>query len=62
MAMCPGAAEVGMAIPEHVEVRVCRDGMNWETVYSGPGEANGGRYDFAPRQGRLPGLAGAADP
>ena len=62
MAMCPGAAEVGMAIPEHVEVRVCRDGMNWEPVYSGPGEANGGRYDFAPRQGRLPGLAGAADP
>lgn len=36
MPLDEGAAEVGMAMPGHLEVRVARDGMTWETVFAGP--------------------------
>jgi hypothetical protein len=40
MRLDAGAVEVGMAMPAQLEVRVSRDGQQWDTLFCGPSEDN----------------------
>ena len=51
MPLDPGAVEIGMAIPDHLEVRVSRDAMTWETVFAGDTAGQDAfRCDFGARR------------
>jgi hypothetical protein len=56
MPLDPGALEVGMAIPNHLSVRLSQDGLRWESVFEGQSadtpENTEFRCDFEPRQAK----------
>ncbi|MEI6519246.1 MAG: hypothetical protein WCO98_04305 [bacterium] len=47
MRMDEGAVEVGMAIPDYLEIKVSCDAMNWETVFIGSSEDTPEKREFS---------------
>jgi len=46
MPMCSDAVEVGMAIPNYLEIKLSCDGMTWETVFAGESGDSPNKKDF----------------